>query len=435
MSYRLYVRPRPPFADPDTSPEAQAYDWALQDASGDVQAQGSGDSRDTIEQTLARNALDNVLMTALIPADETVFCVADIPARQQRYVQQALPFAVEEQIAQDIETVHLAVGSHVAEGFPVAAIDRVRMAHWHRLFTGWHQARLDAVYPDAALLPVTENGWTVCLDGDDVMMLSHRGEWLKMKAENLGLFAQTMAVPAEEAVIAEIPVSLFGTEADLEMQQHLVSGLSGGTGRLVVDQKPLELSVLEFLGWSRQHHHSHPINLCQGSFANRATGDSPFKPWKPLIAVASIWFVVQLGLEIGMGVFHQQKADALQTQAMAIYREAFPNDRRTHAGNVRRVLEGQLRLAEAAGPNLDFVSLMKFTGDQYSRLPNPGAVEFNSINYSRSRGELVVDVRADSYDGLSQLRNGIAGQGLQAQMGSVVNESSGTRGRLTVSGG
>ncbi|OZB07952.1 MAG: type II secretion system protein GspL, partial [Marinobacter sp. 34-60-7] len=332
MSYRLYVRPLPPFADPDNSPEAQRYAWVLQDASGDVQAQGPDDSRDTIEQTLARNALDKVLLTALIPGDEAVFCVANIPARQQRYVQQALPFAVEEQIAQDIETVHLAVGPHTAEGFTVAAIDRSQMARWSRLFSNWHHARLDAVFPDAALLPATEGGWSICLDGADAMMLSERGEWLKMKADNLNLFAQTMAVPGEDTVAAQVPVTVFGTEQDLEANQTLISELSGGTGRLSVQQKPLELSVIEFLAWSRYHHHCQPINLCQGAFAISATGDSPLKPWKPLLAVACVWFVVQLGLEIGMGLYQQQQAEQLQQQAMAVYREAFPNDRRTHAG-------------------------------------------------------------------------------------------------------
>ena len=78
---------------------------------------------------------------------------------------------------------------------------------------------------------------------------------------------------------------------------------------------------------------------------------------------------------------------------------------------------------------------MKHTGQQYSRIPGTDSVSFNSVNYSRARGELVVDLRADSYDRLSALRNGLASQGLEAQIGSVVNEASGARGRLTVSGG
>ena len=38
MSYRLFVRPVPPYADPDQSPDAQLFRWVLQDASGRAQA-------------------------------------------------------------------------------------------------------------------------------------------------------------------------------------------------------------------------------------------------------------------------------------------------------------------------------------------------------------------------------------------------------------
>lgn len=435
MSYRLYVRPLPPFADPEQNPETQLYAWVLQDASGDTQAHGSADTRDIIEQTLARNALEKVLLTGLIPADETTFCLADIPAKQSRFIHQALPFAVEEQVAQDIETVHLALGRHTPDGYHVVAIDQQQMARWQAMFSGWHHVRLDAIYPDAALLPVTDDGWSLCLDGDSVLMLSDRGEWLRMQADNLSLFAMTMSAPSSEEVVAEIPVQLFGSAEDLETWQPAISEFAATSSRLAVHQKPLELPVLEFLAWSHHHHHCQPVNLCQGAFSVKASGQSPLKPWKPLIAVAAVWFVVQVALEIGMGFYHQKQADDLQQQAMAIYREAFPGDRRTHAGNVRRVIEGQLRVAGSSGPEVDFITLMKFTGDQYSRVPNASAITFNSINYSRNRGELVVDVRADNYDRLSRLRNGLAGEGLQAQIGSVVNEDSGARGRLTVSGG
>ena len=68
--------------------------------------------------------------------------------------------------------------------------------------------------------------------------------------------------------------------------------------------------------------------------------ESPLKPWKPLIAVAAVWFGVQVALEVGMGFYYERKADDLQERAMAVYREAFPGDRRTHAGNVRRLHRG-----------------------------------------------------------------------------------------------
>ena len=437
MSYRLYVRPVPPFADFGQNPEAQLYNWVLQDAGGDAQARGSGDPREVIEHTLAQNALENVVLVGLIPGDEALYCVADIPARQNRFVQQALPYAVEEQIAQDIETVHLALGNHTDEGYRVAAIDQERMGQWVALFSHWETTRLEAIYPDAALLPVTERGWSVCLDGDMALMVSARGEWLSMQSANLGMFIQTLVLPGDgdsEEVAAEIPVTVYGTEQEFEVQQSVLGELESQP-RLAVSRETLELMPLELLAYAHYQHLCQPVNLCQGAFSVRSDKASPLRPWKPLIGVAAAWFVIQLALEAGMGFYLRQQADELNEQAMAIYRQSFPTDRRAHAGNVRRIIEGQLRIAGSQGPDLDFVTLMRYTGDQYSRVQGQQSITFNSVNYSRTRGELVVDIRADSYDRLSALRNGLAGQGLEAQIGSVVNESSGARGRLTVSGG
>lgn len=434
MSYRLYVRPLPPFTSPAADPEARLFNWVLYDAGGDVQAQGSSDLRSTIEQTLSQNGLEDVRLTGLIPGDEALFCTADIPAKQSRFINQALPYAVEEQIAQDIDSVHLALGSHSPEGYRVAAVDRDRMAQWVELFSGWPHTRLDAIYPDAALLPMTEGGWSICLDGETALMASDRGEWLSMQSANLGMFAHTLAVPPSEEVVAEVPVVVYATDTEFEEQQAELGELIT-PGRLSVRRESLALMPLELLAHAHHHHLCRPINLCQGEFSVKGGKASPWTPWKPLIAVAAVWFVVQIALEAGMGFYYQQQAEDMRQQAMAVYREAFPSDRRTHAGNVKRVIEGQLRMAGSSGPDMDFVTLMKYTGQQYSNVAGSGAVTFNSINYSQTRGELVVDARAESYDRLSALRNGLSSQGLEAKIGSVVNEPSGARGRLTVSGG
>lgn len=434
MSYRLYVRPLTPIADAEDTPQSRRFNWVLYDAGGDAQAQGSGDLQSTIEQTLSQNGLDDVLLVGLIPGDEAMFCVADIPAKQSRFINQALPYAVEEQIAQDIDSVHLALGPHTDEGYRVAAIDRDRMAQWRDVFRGWLHTRLEAIYPDAALLPTTEGGWSICLDGESAMMSSDRGEWLSMQSANLSMFAYTLAAPPSEDVVAEVPVVVYGTDTEFEEQQAELGELAV-PGRLSIRRESLQLMPLELLAHAHHHHLSQPINLCQRDFSVKDGKASPLKPWKPLIAVAAVWFVVQITLEAGMGFYYEQQAQDLQQQAMSVYQKAFPGDRRTHAGNVKRVISGQLRVAGFDGPEADFVTLMKYTGQQYSKVAETGSVTFNSINYSESRGELVVDVRAESYDRLSAVRNGLTSQGLDAKIGSVVNESNGARGRLTVSGG
>ena len=434
MSYRLYVRPIAPFSALEGESAAQLYSWALLDASGDSQAHGGGDSRESIEQTLAQNDLDGVRLIGLIPGEEALFCHADIPAKQTRFIQQALPYAVEEQIAQDIESVHLALGAQTEKGYRVAAIDHRQMVYWIELFSGWEHVRLEAIYPDASLLPITDGGWSICLDGDSAMLSSDQGEWLAVHSRNLGMFAQTLAAPPSEEVVAELPVTLYATESEFEHLQADIAELKASS-RLAVKEQILELMPLELLAHAHHHHLCAPINLCQGAYSIRRESSGVLGVWKPLVAVASIWFILQVVVEIGFGYYHNQQAESLQAQAMAIYRQSFPNDTRTHAGNVRRVVQGQLNQLQAGGSDAGFIALMKHTGSEYTRVSSADSVVFNSVNYSQNRGELVVDVRADSYGKLSALRNGLADKGLEAQIGSVVNEADGARGRLTVSGG
>ncbi|MBS3804173.1 MAG: type II secretion system protein GspL [Oleiphilaceae bacterium] len=430
MSYRLYARPVAPITDP----AEPLFDWALLDAVGEIQARGENHARAQIEQTLGQNALDTVRLIGLIPGDEALFCHASIPAKQERFIRQALPFAVEEQLAQDIESMHLALGGREAEGFRVAAIDHSHMAFWSALFEGWAHVELEAIYPDAGLLPCQDTDWAICLDGAYALLASARGEWLRMQIDNLAMFSHTLALPPEEEVAAEVKVTVFAGADDLAKSQSLIATLKA-PGRLAIREETLELTPLELLAHSHHHHLCEPVNLCQGSYNVNRAGNSAWRPWRPAIAIAGLWLILQLGLEAGLGVYHQNQADKFNEQAMASYRAAFPEDTRTHAGNLRRVLSGELRVATQSGATTDFLSLMKQTGQQYSQLPAKDTVEFTSINFSQSRGKLVVDLRADDYSALTALRAGLNDRGLDADIGSVVNEASGARGRLTISGG
>lgn len=257
---------------------------------------------------------------------------------------------------------------------------------------------------------------------------------MTMRADNLAVFAQTLAVPSEDEVAAEVQVVVYGTDEAFATHEGLISTLVG-TPRLSVHREPMEGSTAELLASAHYHHAADPINLCQGQYAPSQGDGGALKPWRPAIAIAATWFVLLIGGQLGMGYYHNQQARSLEDQAMAIYHEAFPDDRRASPRNVRRMVEAQIRVAGEQGGDAGFLPLMKHTGQQYQQLANNQSLVFNSVNYTSSRGELVVDVRADSYEKLNALRSNIANQGLEASVGSVVNDSDGTRARLTVSGG
>lgn len=98
----------------------------------------------------------------LVPAEDilTMAVILPLPSHARRLA--ALPFAIEERIADRADLVHLALGSQPHDGSYLAAVaDRSLMAAWVAAATAAGIADA-AIMPDALALPIPETGhWNV----------------------------------------------------------------------------------------------------------------------------------------------------------------------------------------------------------------------------------------------------------------------------------
>ncbi|WP_244597274.1 type II secretion system protein GspL [Ectopseudomonas oleovorans] len=52
----------------------------------------------------------------MLPVEAVTACAVQLPTQKARWMRQALPFAVEELLAEDVELMHLALGEQLADG-------------------------------------------------------------------------------------------------------------------------------------------------------------------------------------------------------------------------------------------------------------------------------------------------------------------------------
>ena len=126
---------------------------------------------------------EGVCVDVVLPAELATLQSVSLPSKNLRQAMQALPFIVEEQLAADIEKVHIAVGARQSSGlWSVVVID---MALMSALLACCEQAklRLRAVYVDAQLLPVASAGLTVAMQGNRVLLRTEK-EMAAFEREN-----------------------------------------------------------------------------------------------------------------------------------------------------------------------------------------------------------------------------------------------------------
>ena len=143
-----------------------------------------------------------------VPTEEVLLLAVELPLPSPRRRLEALPFAIEDRIAEPLEAVHVALGAEIGPNLYLAAVVR------HATMRAWvaeaEAAGADAaaIVPDALLLPSPAVGqWSVAMLGERAVVRTWDGTGLAVARAQLpaawraagqpGVIAWTAGVPAE----------------------------------------------------------------------------------------------------------------------------------------------------------------------------------------------------------------------------------------------
>ncbi|MFT5047361.1 MAG: general secretion pathway protein L, partial [Porticoccaceae bacterium] len=148
-----------------------AVQWAVSDDSGKLTT-----AVEYATLTEVSSQVEGRRVTLVLPADDVLLAEATVPGSSLARAQQAVPYALEEQVADDVESLHFALGAKgKADIYSVAVIARKAMD------TVTEQC-LDAglrptqVVPETLALPQIDSQggegevWTALLDQDQVVV-------------------------------------------------------------------------------------------------------------------------------------------------------------------------------------------------------------------------------------------------------------------------
>lgn len=428
MANKLFLKP----LSPQVAEEEYLFDWALYDLSGRQIRSETTKGLSSIEQTLMQNGIEEVTVHVLWPAMSALSCSVNLPNTNSRLVQQALPFAVEEKLAQDLDSVHLAHGSKTKQGeFPVIGVDKLAFAALVDALAQADALRLKSVVLDAACLSAEGVDYVLVLDKEGALLKSSQGLSLSLAHDNLLAYMELLLSDNSEEyrkldVIVQDAYEESSKLVIAQLQQY---------DELGIEVKATGLSGFELACESYLRTPTEAIDLCQGAFRIASNTNSNLKRWRGLALVASIAFLLQLGVFIGKGLYYEQEAERVGEQALVSYQKLVPGSKKLTVSKLARVIKGKLNQnSQTSVSDSGLLELLGEAGYQYQRSPARQDLSFKSINYNEQRGVLMIELHSKTFEQLSQFKDAIASAGLSAKIGSSVQENGYFRGRITVSG-
>ena len=274
----------------------------------------------------ARHAAERGVI-ALVPATGVLTTTVDIPVKRGPRLLAALPFALEEQLAEDVDELHFAAGARDERGRVAVAVVA------QQLMDGWLEDLEAAGISPSRLVPENQGlaripGTLSLLVAENRVMFNDGAdeEFVLQDVKPSDALALAGVLDDEPAAEKETSAHLlvYCEPSDEQRFEHdwnaLRHELASVDINLLPDGVLPRLAVTVATGRG--------INLRQGRYAVKSDTGALFRPWR--VAAALVLGLAFLGL-VGKGVDYYrlaQEETALKAQFTEIYREIRPQDNR-----------------------------------------------------------------------------------------------------------
>ena len=354
----------------------------------------------------------------LVPGTDVLLAEPVLPLKGGAKLAQVVPFALEEQLAADVEDLHFAVGKRGDRpGTPVAVISHARMTQWQTLLLE-NGIAADALYAETAVLPVTSNGVTLLIDGARVYVRRENTPGAVLDVEPLIEALQLALASGDEA---REHVTIFLSEDDYERERDLLEGLREFTASLQL--KLLPGGALTLLAANAVT--AAPVNLLQGQYAPTQKLNISFAPWRYAAILAAVFVAVHFGVQTWQYFRLKQVETQLDAGIAQVFQQAMPGAPMAEPSQARNVMEARLGALRGTGPSGGLLATLATLSEAIVQAPG---TRIESLAYRDNTTDL--RVTAPSVDSLDKLQHAATERGMSAQIQSTGSRDSKTEARL-----
>jgi general secretion pathway protein L len=347
----------------------------------------------------------------------------DVPVKAGAKLQQLVPYALEEHLAEDIDDLHFAIGRRTSDSgarAPVAVVARALLDDW---LTTLREAGLEAdvVYADSDLLPKNPGQAVALLEEDAVFVRPPGGSPVTLPADALGQ-ALEIAQAGADATTGGRGLILYTGAAEWQRHSPQIEAARpqfDGIKVQLLTGGPLAL-------FAQQLVEGNPINLLQGTYAPTSSRAVGFRAWRVAAMLLGCLIALHVVGKAAELTVLKKREHQVDSSIRDTYHSAMPGD--VAVTEARAHMERRLAATRGAGGGL----LPALQALAQARDSAPGT-SVQSLNFHA--GQLEMKLSAPDASSLDRLSQSLRSNGWAADLTGGTNAGSGYEGRIQVHGG
>jgi general secretion pathway protein L len=360
----------------------------------------------------------------LVPGSDVLLAEPEVPVKAGAKLQQLVPYALEEHLADDIDELHFAIGKRAADSLraPVAVVARALLDSWLATLRA-DGIEPEALYADSDLLPQNPGQAVALLEEDAVFVRPPGGSPVTLPAEALAEALEIAHAGAESTAAGARGLILYTGAA--EWQQHSaqvesarpnfdgikVQLLTGGPLALFAQQLPLGSA----------------INLLQGSYAPNSSRAVGVRAWRIAAMLLGGLIVLHIAGKSAELLMLKKREHQVDVSIRETYHSAMAQGP-VSSLDARRLMQARLDAARGAGGGL----LPALQALAQARDAAPGT---NLLSLKFHGGAVELKLSAPDAASLDRVSKSLQSNGWQADLANGTNSGQGYEGLIRVRGG
>lgn len=372
----------------------------------------SGELSQASELTQLTDKANNRKVISLVDASAVGFKSLNVPAKNNRAMQLAAPYALEDDLANDVDLLFFAYATNITtendHNCHLGVVAKQQMEQWQQWLTD-AGIFCQQMIPDALLLPWQQEQISLVKLGSNYLVKTSAWHCASIAPAIMPLWLQQQAN-------IETPITLAHfSPITLDLPEQI-------TAQAMPEELPLALLA--------QQVDSASFNLLQGEYEVKSPSSASQKWWQVAAALAAslviMLFVVKM---IHLQQLTSQVAKVEQ-QIISEYKRLVPNAKRVRVTTVKSQLKRLLQQAGTSGDS-DLFQLLNQVQAGFKATPS---LKPTSIKFDAKRGELRLQANASSYQDFERFKATLEQQKLQVTQGALNNQGEQISGSYSIKG-
>lgn len=379
-----------------------------------------------------------------------------INSGQRKHLNTALPYMIEEDFAEDVDTLHLA--SQLASDKESVAVSGFPHKQFQVLLAcmDGQGLSIDNALAEVQMVNTAGGQAFILLENQSVIMQIPSQAAINIDYDALQFVLTQLATESSDGNIIQNPdpedspatitsIKLVYPVDDLSLDGERLEQVRAWVDEQgwLIEEQGIDRSVFEHLAslyFAQRKNIRSLVDLRTGAYQCPRRASWRIRKWKPVVMVATLWLMLEMGLMIGEGISFQHRAADFWDQSASLYLEVFPQDQQVNEAlnngqrsiNVKSRMESRLKTAGNSQASKPFLPLLQKVSAVSSSLPE-AKIQPISMDFNDTTGNLVLELRAESLESVDKLLAATKSAGLMAKLDSANQEKNGVNARMTIS--